>query len=708
LHEIHTMKHVINMPTLTGSNREEKRQEIKAYFQGCYKRYESLFNIITDKKAYFQKADPLRHPIIFYYGHTATFFINKLKLAKIIDERLDPKLESVFAVGVDEMSWDDLNDAHYDWPTLSQTQTYRDKVYTLVSELIETLPLELPITWESPWWVILMGIEHENIHLETSSVLIRQLPFESIKEDADWQECTQYGEAPANKLLEVSAGRVSLGKSKDGALFGWDNEYGIHQADIPAFKASKYLTSNAEFLAFIQEDGYGNDAFWCSEGKAWKTFTKAKHPLFWRKYENGYRLRTLTREIELPLNWPVEVNYLEAEAFCKWKSQKEGMHITLPAEDEYIRLRDIIAVPSYLEWTSKGENIANINLEGFASSVPVDRYRHGKFYDVIGNVWQWSRTPIYPFKGFKVHLVYDDFTVPTFDGKHNLINGGSWISCGNLATQESRYGFRRHFYQHAGFRYVQSDYEEQVTTNSYTTDSIISQYCHFGWAENRLGIENYPAKCASIALSYMKDKPKRKAFDIGCAIGRSSFELARGFDEVIGVDFSARFIQEAQKLKESGILRYVMPTEGDLEDFHEVNLAVFDLEEECKKVTFWQADACNLKPIFKDFDLIFAGNLLDRLYDPKKFLDSIASRLNEGGLFIMTSPYTWQEESTPKEKWIGGYKRDGENMSTLEGLKEILGTQFELLDRQDIPFVIQETARKHQHTVAEMTVWQKR
>ncbi len=259
-----------------------------------------------------------------------------------------------------------------------------------------------------------------------------------------------------------------------------------------------------------------------------------------------------------------------------------------------------------------------------------------------------------------------------------------------------------------GFRYVQSQYDEKVTTNAYTTDSIISQYCHFGWGENGLGVENYPAKCVSIALEYMKDKPQHRAFDIGCAIGRSSFELARGFDEVIGVDFSARFIQEAQALKENGVLRYVMPTEGELENFYEVNLADFNLEEEREKVAFWQADACNLKPIFKDFDLIFAGNLIDRLYDPKKFLDSLASRLNVGGLFIMTSPYTWQEESTPKEKWIGGYKRDGENVSTLEGLKEILESHFKLIDRRDIPFVIQETARKHQHSIAEMTVWEKR
>jgi len=626
----------------------------------------------------------------------------------MIDERLDPKLESIFAVGVDEMSWDDLNEKHYEWPTLEETQSYRDKVYDVVTQIIETLPLELPITEKSPWWVIMMGIEHENIHLETSSVLIRQLSFEFLRENEIWQESESYGDTPKNELLHVSAGTVILGKNKDAKLFGWDNEYGDHTAHIPAFRAAKYLTSNAEFLEFMEEGGYANDAFWCTEGKAWRDYSNVSSPLFWIKKEEGYLLRTVSREIALPFNWPVEVNHLEAAAFCKWKSQKEGLTITLPTEDEYTRLRDESEVLSYVQWTSKGESIANINLEGFASSVPVDTHKQGEFYDVIGNVWQWSRTPMYPFEGFKVHPIYDDFTVPIFDGKHNLINGGSWISCGNLATQKSRYGFRRHFYQHAGFRYVQSNYEENLVTNPYTTDSIISQYCHFGWGDNALGVENYPSTCAKIALEYMKDKPKRKAFDIGCAIGRSTFELARGFDEVIGVDFSARFVQEAESLKQNAVLRYTMPTEGELESFHEVNLSNFDLEEERSKVSFWQADACNLKPLYKGFDLIFGGNLIDRLYDPKKFLDSLAERLNDKGMLILTSPYTWQKESTPKEKWIGGYKRDGENVTTLDGLKEILGKEFRLIDTKDIPFVIQETARKHQYTIAQMSIWEKK
>ncbi len=700
---------MLEVPLLHGDDPEAKRAEIKRYFQYCYRRYESLFTLMTDESAYFQKADPLRHPLIFYYGHTATFFVNKLKLSKLIDHRIDPHMESIFAVGVDEMSWDDLDERHYGWPTVVQTRAYREEVYALVTHLIDTLPIQLPITWESPWWVILMGIEHENIHLETSSVLIRQLPLEVLTPNDAWAISPKHStEAPQNRLLDVPAGRVLLGKQGQDRFYGWDNEYGHHEAMIPAFKASKYLVSNAEYMAFVEDGGYEDAQWWDEEGDAWRRYEQAAHPRFWVKKDDGFWLRTLAEEIPLSIDWPVEVNCLEAEAFCRWKSAKTGSRLQLPTEDEYVRLRNFAKVPAYEEWMASGSTDVNIALDKAASSTPVDSHMHGGFGDVAGNVWQWTRTPMYPYEGFKVHPIYDDFTVPTYDGKHNLIKGGSWVSCGNLALVQSRYAFRRHFYQHAGFRYVESEYEEKIMTNAYTNDRIIAEYCHFGWGENRFGVTNYPETCVKLALEYMGDRPKERAFDVGCAIGRSSFELARAFDEVIGVDFSARFIQEALRLKESGVLRYAVPVEGEIEAFHEVRLNKFGLEHASKKVNFWQADACNLKPIFTDFDLVFAGNLIDRLYDPRKFLESIAVRIRKNGLLVLTSPYTWQESSTPKEKWIGGYKRDGENVTTLQGLEEILGGDFKLLDTRDVPFVIQETARKHQHTVAQMSVWERR
>ncbi|MCT7655787.1 hypothetical protein MBH78_16400 [Oceanimonas sp. NS1] len=81
------------------------------------------------------------------------------------------------------------------------------------------------------------------------------------------------------------------------------------------------------------------------------------------------------------------------------------------------------------------------------------------------------------------------------------------------------------------------------------------------------------------------------------------------------------------------------------------------------------------------------------------------ARLNAGGCLVLTSPYTWLDTYTPRAKWLGGIKVNGENFTTLDGLKRELGERFELVARQDIPFVIRETRRKFQHTLAEMTVW---
>src|SRR5687768_5175301 len=161
-------------PVLTGDNAAAKREEIREYFHSTLDRYEQLFETLRGDAAYFKKPISLRHPLIFYLGHTATFFTNKLLLAGLITERINPKMESMFAVGVDEMSWDDLDTTHYDWPSVEEVRAYRRRMREVVDRLIRETPLALPVGWDSPWWTIMMGIEHERIHLETSSVLIRQ------------------------------------------------------------------------------------------------------------------------------------------------------------------------------------------------------------------------------------------------------------------------------------------------------------------------------------------------------------------------------------------------------------------------------------------------------------------------------------------------------------------------------------------------------
>jgi putative 4-mercaptohistidine N1-methyltranferase len=398
----------------------------------------------------------------------------------------------------------------------------------------------------------------------------------------------------------------------------------------------------------------------------------------------------------MPWDWPVEVNYHEAKAFCNWKKIEAGQPVRLPTEDEWYRL---YAFAGLDEVPVNHAANANLHLDHYASSCPVTEFRHGELYDVVGNVWQWTETPIYPFAGFEVHPLYDDFTAPTFDERHNLFKGGSWVSCGNEALHSARYAFRRHFFQHAGFRYVVSEAPATVPASHYEADALLSQYAEFHYGDEYFGVPNFPKALADLAVRAMKGRPMRTALDVGCASGRATFELARHFEHVTGLDFSARFIGFGVDLAERGMLRYTLAEEGELVEYREHTLEALGLEAVRHKVEFYQSDACNLKPQFRGYDLVLAANLIDRLYSPAKFLT--------GGLLLIASPYTWLAEHTRREEWVGGFKKDGERYTTLDGLKEMLGSHFRLIEGPlELPFVIRETRRKFQHTLSEVTIWE--
>jgi 5-histidylcysteine sulfoxide synthase/putative 4-mercaptohistidine N1-methyltranferase len=697
---------VMHTPPLDTGTSETKREEIRRYFQTTWELYEKLFEVIACDEAYFLRADPLRHPLIFYLGHTAVFFINKLVLAKSIADRVNPRFESIFAIGVDEMSWDDLDNKNYEWPTVSEVMAYRNQVRAVVEKAIEELPLEIPVTWDDPLWVIMMGIEHERIHLETSSVLMRQLPLDMVKPHADWAVCRKSGEAPTNELNEVPGGRVVLGRSTNPAYYGWDNEYGRLETEVASFQASRYLVTNAEFKDFVEAGGYQTERWWTPEGWDWRTYRQAEHPEFWKPDgEGSHRLRCFVEEIDMPWDWPVEVNQLEAKAFCNWKAEVTGRPVRLPTEEEWYRLLEVTGIGDQATWDG---SLGNINLARYASSCPVTENITAGFGDIVGNVWQWTETPISGFPGFRVHPLYDDFSTPTFDTRHNLIKGGSWISTGNEATRDSRYAFRRHFFQHAGFRYIESEHKVDIGEDIYESDALISQYCEFHYGQDYFGVPNFMAAAAEICRELTAGRTIARALDLGCATGRATFELARFCDHVTGIDFSARFIRVGHDLRQKGYTRYAMPEEGELVSYHEKSLADMDLEDVRNKVEFWQGDAHNLKEQFTGYDLVLACNLIDRLYDPTRFIDHIAGRINSGGLLVLLSPYTWLEEFTPKDKWLGGLKIDGENVTTLDGLRARLEPRFRMIgEPRDVEFVIRETARKFQHTTSQMTVWEK-
>lgn len=244
--------------------------------------------------------------------------------------------------------------------------------------------------------------------------------------------------------------------------------------------------------------------------------------------------------------------------------------------------------------------------------------------------------------------------------------------------------------------------------NLYETDALVSQYCEFHYGDSYFGVENYPARCARLCCEFSAERKRGAALDLGCAVGRSSFELARDFSSVTGLDFSRRFIAVAARLAEEGKIAYEIPVEGELAAPVERRLADFELDAFRQRVKFYPGDALSLPPEFSGYDLIFAGNLIDRLKNPRLFLSAIHQRLVPGGLLVLTSPYTWLNEFTPRSEWLGGFTEGGRIFTTLDGLKKSLTPHFRMLGTpRDIPFVIRETARKYQHSLAEMTVWER-
>ncbi|MBN2460039.1 MAG: 5-histidylcysteine sulfoxide synthase [Candidatus Cloacimonetes bacterium] len=702
MNDLVTRTIILNLGSVAG-----KRKEILEYFRKTVQIEEKLFATFKDDSTYYLRADPLRHPLIFYFGHTAVFYINKLVLAKYLGERINPHFESIFAVGVDEMSWDDLNEAHYDWPAVAEIRSYRARVWEVVEDMISRLPLKLPITWDEPFWVIMMGIEHQRIHLETSSVLIRQLPLAALKPVDFWKVCPERGESPENELVNVPGGMVKLGKSFDNPLYGWDNEFGSREIRVKPFKTGKYLVSNQEFLEFIEDKGYHTRDYWTEEGWNWKSYEKVEHPRFWRKKKDGgYQLRLMLEGIPLPWNWPVELNYLEAKAFCNWKSKKTGKPLRLPTEAEWYRIYNTGNIPDQPYWDNAP---GNINLEHWASPCPVDKFEFGKFYDVIGNVWQWTETPISGFNGFKVHPYYDDFSTPTFDNKHNLIKGGSWISTGNEATRDARYAFRRHFYQHAGFRYVETAEPVVIESAVYEEDPDVSLRCEFNYGREYGNVPLFSVKAAAFCINAMKGRKLSKALNLGCDVGRTTFELARYFDHVTGLDFTARYIRLAIQMQEKGRILYTLPEEGELVSFHEISLEELGLAGTENKVDFWQADASNLKPQYTGYDLIYVQNLLERIYDPEKFLQLVHERMNTSGLLIISSLYDWNEQYTAKNHWLGGYREDGEPVWSSERLTWILQQKFYLLGNiTSIPLLKRIKSRVFFYGESEFSVWELR
>ena len=407
-----------------------------------------------------------------------------------------------------------------------------------------------------------------------------------------------------------------------------------------------------------------------------------------------------------------------------------------------------------------GATGANLNL-AFSSQTPVDTFppSHTGHHDVTGNAWEWTEDNFNPLKGFEVHHVYDDFSTPCFDNKHNMIVGGSFISTGDEASVFARFHFRPHFLQHSTIRLVHSKHEtpsshvspdevaksamatmtapapESSSTatqeNVYESNTLLSMYygLHFPHSGKKEGVApilphnnspdhglSFPQRVAQLLIEHAKPTEQSKALDIGCAVGGSSFELAKHFGHVDGFDFSQSFVDGAKRMQADERPVFQVPIEADLH--HEVE-AVHDpsvTREIRDRCNFFQGDACSLTGMAEegklatDYDGVIMSNLICRLPDPRACLNGLNGILNENGVVIMVTPFSWLDEFTHRSQWLGGFydpvtKEPIHSIDVLRGIMYDNG--FEQIHDEEIVCVIREHQRKYQYIVPQATGWRK-
>jgi putative 4-mercaptohistidine N1-methyltranferase len=250
-------------------------------------------------------------------------------------------------------------------------------------------------------------------------------------------------------------------------------------------------------------------------------------------------------------------------------------------------------------------------------------------------------------------------------------------------------------------------------SNFYESDDLVDQYLlfHYGTADDQLpypfGPRDalfYPIRCVSDFLPAIGTV--ERALDLGCAVGRSTFELSRWARQVVGIDLSHRFVAAANRVRETGQIEIRRIEEGEIVTRLTRKLPLELHRDRCQ---FEVGDATGLRTDIGGFDVVLAANLIDRVKSPRDLLESFSALVHLGGHLILASPYTWMEQFTPKSDWLGGKcETSGDAASTLERIKSVIHGSFDLKLTKDIPFLIREHARKFQWSVAQATVWQRR
>jgi iron(II)-dependent oxidoreductase len=395
------------------------------------------------------------NPLLWEIGHVAWFQENWILRRAGGQPPLRPDGDALYdsAAIPHDTRWD------LPLPDRAATQDYMREVRDRVLDRIARGTLS-----RDELYFILLCVFHEDMHDEAFLYTRQTLGYgpprltgaTDVTDATDATNAVDSAGGPLPGDVELPGGTFSLGASAD-ETFVFDNEKWAHPVELAPFAIARAAVTQAEFLGFVEDDGYRRRELWTDEGWRWREGAAAAHPVHWRREPNGgWQVRRFDSWFALEPHRPVlHVNGHEADAFCRWAGRR------LPSEAEWEYAASQGETKRRFPWGEQPPTPTRACLDARTGgpvdvgALPAGDSASG-CRQMIGNVWEWTASAFQPYLGFSADP-YKEYSEPWF-GNHRVLRGGCWATRSRLIRNTWRNFYtpdRRDVW--AGFRTCRSD-----------------------------------------------------------------------------------------------------------------------------------------------------------------------------------------------------------------------------------------------------------
>ena len=248
-------------------------------------------------------------------------------------------------------------------PGVKEIMAYRSHITHEMDDLLRAGPRE------EIRELIEIGIHHEKQHQELLLTDIKYILghnplYPPYRKDFN-EDLVEEGK---QQWIGFKEGVYEVGHGDN--TFCYDNELGRHKVYLGDYELSSRLVTNADYLEFMEDNGYGDHRYWHAEGLEWLRNVQIDAPMYWRKYNGQWYHYTLCgfRKVN-PKAVLTHISYYEAFAFAQWKGMR------LPTEFEWEAAQEKIEWGQRWEWTES----AYLPYPGFKAAEGALGEYNGKF-----------------------------------------------------------------------------------------------------------------------------------------------------------------------------------------------------------------------------------------------------------------------------------------------------------------------------------------